>query len=129
MHFIQQSNASYQAHSERSNSSAEDTSFAPYIQAFLAQTSRRYSCCNVMLPLPFERSAGKSWLNPKFDSHVLEEQYLISIFPQIRLRFRYVIILFFVLFLIYLFVIFVISLSTHGETNNKKKNSEREKIM
>lgn len=53
-----------------------------------------------MLPLPFERSAGKSWLNPKFDSHVLEEQYLISIFPQIRLRFRYVTNFFFLIFAI-----------------------------
>lgn len=78
----------------RSNSSiAEDsqlTTFAPYIQAFLTQTTRRYSCCNVMLPLAFERAAGNSFVNPKFDSQVLEEQYQISILPQIRLRFRWV---------------------------------------
>lgn len=76
----------------RSNSTiAEDsqlTHFAPYIQAFLTQTSRRHSCFNVMLPLAFERAAGNSFVNPKFDSQVLEEQYQISIFPQIRLRFR-----------------------------------------
>lgn len=78
----------------RSNSSiAEEsqlTTFAPYIQAFLTQTTRRYSCFNVMLPLAFERAARNSFVNPKFDSQVLEGQYQISILQQIRLRFRWV---------------------------------------
>jgi adenylate cyclase 9 len=87
-----QSNNSYQATSltDATNSSIDDIqlALAPHIQSFLAQTGRRYSCCNVMLPLLFERSSPRSFLNPKFDSQVLEEQYQISIFPQIRLRFR-----------------------------------------
>lgn len=61
---------------------------APYIQTFLSQTGRRHSCCSVMLPVAFERSAQKSWIDPRFDSIVLEEQYRTSVFPQIRLRFR-----------------------------------------
>jgi hypothetical protein len=44
-----------------------------------------------MLPLAFERAAKNSFVNPKFDSQVLEEQYQASIFPQIRLRFRWVV--------------------------------------
>lgn len=63
---------------------------APYIQTYLSQAGRRYSCCSVMLPVVFERAATKSWMNPCFDSAVLEGQYQASIFPQIRLRFRYV---------------------------------------
>lgn len=41
-----------------------------------------------MLPLAFERAAKNSFINPKFDSHILEEQYQNSIFPQLRSRFR-----------------------------------------
>jgi adenylate cyclase 9 len=41
-----------------------------------------------MLPVAFERAAAKSWLDPHFDSPVLEGQYQASIFPQIRLRFK-----------------------------------------
>lgn len=63
-------------------------SLAPYIQHYLSQTGRRHSCCSVMLPVPFERAAPKSWLDPKFDSQVLEGQYQASVFPQLRLRFR-----------------------------------------
>ncbi|CRK91231.1 CLUMA_CG004912, isoform A [Clunio marinus] len=91
----------------RSNSTiAEDsqlTTFAPYIQAFLTQTSRRYSCFGVMLPLAFERAAGNSFLNPKFDSQVLEEQYQISILPQIRLRFRFALLYILCMTIIWLF--------------------------
>lgn len=61
---------------------------APYIQTYLSQTGRRHSCCSVMLPVAFERAAPKSWLDPSFDSAVLEGQYRASVFPQIRLRFR-----------------------------------------
>ncbi|KAG4067085.1 hypothetical protein HA402_000076 [Bradysia odoriphaga] len=62
---------------------------APYIQTYLSQTGRRHSCCSVMLPVAFERAASKSWLDPCFDSAVLEGQYQASVFPQIRLRFRF----------------------------------------
>lgn len=61
---------------------------APYIQIYLSQTGRRHSCCSVMLPVAFERAASRSWLDPCFDSAVLEGQYQASVFPQIRLRFR-----------------------------------------
>lgn len=61
---------------------------APYIQSYLSQAGRRHSCCSVMLPVAFERAAPKSWLDPCFDSAVLEGQYQASVFPQIRVRFR-----------------------------------------
>ncbi|XP_059617857.1 adenylate cyclase type 9 [Phlebotomus argentipes] len=62
---------------------------APYIQHYLAQTGRRHSCCSVMLPVAFERAAPKAWWDPKFDSAILEGQYQSSVFPQLRLRFRF----------------------------------------
>uniref|UniRef100_A0A2M4AB74 adenylate cyclase n=1 Tax=Anopheles triannulatus TaxID=58253 RepID=A0A2M4AB74_9DIPT len=64
-------------------------SLAPYIQSYLSQTGRRHSCCRVMLPVTFERAAPRSWLNPRFDSPVLEGQYQASVFPQLRLKFRF----------------------------------------
>ncbi|XP_070507145.1 adenylate cyclase type 9 isoform X2 [Chironomus tepperi] len=100
---MSESPASY----HRSNSTIPEdsqlTTFAPYVQAFLTQTSRRYTCCNVMLPLAFERAAGNSFVNPKFDSQVLEEQYQISIFPQIRLRFRFALLYIICMTIIWLF--------------------------
>lgn len=63
---------------------------APYIQSYLSQADRRQSCCRVRLPVAFERAAPNSWCDPCFDSTVLEGQYQASVFPQIRLRFRYV---------------------------------------
>lgn len=72
------------------SSSMEDIqiSLAPHIQEYLSRTGRRHSCCSVLLPVAFERAAPKAWIDPHFDSAVLEGQYLASIFPQIRLRFR-----------------------------------------
>ncbi|XP_030379090.1 adenylate cyclase type 9 isoform X2 [Scaptodrosophila lebanonensis] len=62
---------------------------APHIQTYLSQTGRRHSCCSVMLPVAFERAASQSWLDPKFDSPVLEEQYQASVFPHERMRYRF----------------------------------------
>ena len=45
---------------------------------------RRWSCC----PIFFERSSN-SWWDPKFDSEILEGQFIRSTFPQVRLRFQY----------------------------------------
>ncbi|XP_053678393.1 adenylate cyclase type 9 [Anopheles nili] len=64
-------------------------SLAPYIQSYLSQTGRRHSCCSVMLPVAFERAAPRSWFDPRFDSPVLEGQYQASVFPQLRLKFRF----------------------------------------
>ncbi|XP_053682763.1 adenylate cyclase type 9 isoform X1 [Sabethes cyaneus] len=64
-------------------------SLAPYIQSYLTQTGRRHSCCSVMLPVTFERAAPRSCFDPRFDSPVLEGQYQASVFPQIRLKFRF----------------------------------------
>ncbi|XP_062538630.1 adenylate cyclase type 9 isoform X2 [Armigeres subalbatus] len=64
-------------------------SLAPYIQSYLTQTGRRHSCCSVMLPVAFERAAPRSWFDPRFDSPVLEGQFQSSVFPQIRLKFRF----------------------------------------
>lgn len=64
-------------------------SLAPNIQAYLAQSSQRIKCCGLSLPIPFERAASSSWWDPRFDSEILEGQYTLSAFPQIRLRFRY----------------------------------------
>ncbi|XP_065083343.1 adenylate cyclase type 9 isoform X2 [Ochlerotatus camptorhynchus] len=64
-------------------------SLAPYIQSYLTQTGRRHSCCSVMLPVAFERAAPRSWFDPRFDSPVLEGQFQASVFPQIRLKFRF----------------------------------------
>lgn len=76
---------------ESQKGSVEDIqiSLAPYIQSYLTQTGRRPSCCSVMLPVAFERAAPRSWFDPRFDSPVLEGQYQASVFPQIRLKFRY----------------------------------------
>ncbi|XP_063703647.1 adenylate cyclase type 9 isoform X2 [Culicoides brevitarsis] len=72
-------------------SSVEDIqiSLAPHIQEYLTKHGRRHSCCSVTLPVAFERAAPKAWIDPHFDSAVLEGQYLASVFPQIRLRFRF----------------------------------------
>ncbi|XP_058819371.1 adenylate cyclase type 9 isoform X2 [Topomyia yanbarensis] len=64
-------------------------SLAPYIQSYLTQTNRRHSCCSVMLPVTFERAAPRSCFDPRFDSPVLEGQYQASVFPQLRLKFRF----------------------------------------
>ncbi|XP_077983970.1 adenylate cyclase type 9-like [Glandiceps talaboti] len=40
------------------------------------------------LPQLFERSSG-NWLNPRFDSHILEQQLVKSYFPQNKRRFQY----------------------------------------
>lgn len=63
-------------------------SLAPYIQVYLAQSNRQVDCCGISLPTPFERAASRSWWDPRFDSEILEGQYRLSAFPQIRLRFR-----------------------------------------
>ncbi|EDV92391.1 GH24079 [Drosophila grimshawi] len=74
----------------RANSSDDiQIALAPHIQTYLSQTGRRHSCCSVMLPVAFERAAAKSWLDPKFDSPVLEEQFQASVFPHIRMRYRF----------------------------------------
>ncbi|XP_064481498.1 adenylate cyclase type 9-like isoform X2 [Ornithodoros turicata] len=41
-----------------------------------------------LLPVLFDR-ASKTWWEPRFDSHILEEQYRRSTFPQLRQRFQY----------------------------------------
>lgn len=64
---------------------------APHIQTYLSQTGRRHSCCSVMLPVAFERASSKSWMDPKFDSPVLEGQFQTSVFPHVRMRYRWVI--------------------------------------
>ncbi|XP_055588059.1 adenylate cyclase type 9 isoform X2 [Uranotaenia lowii] len=76
---------------ESQKGSVEDIqiSLAPYIQSYLTQMDRRHSCCSVMLPVAFERAAPRSWFDPRFDSPVLEGQYQASVFPQIRLKFRF----------------------------------------
>ncbi|XP_049284977.1 adenylate cyclase type 9 isoform X2 [Anopheles funestus] len=76
---------------ESQKGSVEDIqiSLAPYIQSYLSQTGRRHSCCSVMLPVAFERAAPRSWFDPRFDSPVLEGQYQASVFPQLRLKFRF----------------------------------------
>lgn len=63
-------------------------SLAPYIQSYLVHSKQGSACCGISLPVPFERAAPRSWWNPKFDSEILEEQYKISAFPQLRSRFR-----------------------------------------
>ncbi|KAH8394413.1 hypothetical protein KR222_004832, partial [Zaprionus bogoriensis] len=74
----------------RANSTDDiQIALAPHIQTYLSQTGRRHSCCSVMLPVAFERAAAKSWLDPKFDSAVLEEQFQASVFPHIRMRYRF----------------------------------------
>ncbi|KAH8289827.1 hypothetical protein KR054_011565, partial [Drosophila jambulina] len=74
----------------RANSTDDiQIALAPHIQTYLSQTGRRHSCCSVMLPVAFERAAAKSWLDPKFDSPVLEEQYQASVFPHVRMRYRF----------------------------------------
>ncbi|XP_055913952.1 adenylate cyclase type 9 isoform X5 [Eupeodes corollae] len=74
----------------RANSNDDiQIALAPHIQSYLTQTGRRHSCCSVMLPVAFERAAAKSWMDPKFDSPVLEGQFLTSLFPHIRMRYRF----------------------------------------
>ncbi|XP_068159489.1 adenylate cyclase type 9 isoform X1 [Drosophila tropicalis] len=74
----------------RANSTDDiQIALAPHIQTYLSQTGRRHSCCSVMLPVAFERAAAKSWLDPKFDSAVLEEQFQASVFPHVRMRYRF----------------------------------------
>lgn len=83
----------------RAKDDSEDTedeihiSLAPYIQTYLAHSSQGLGCCGISLPVPFERAAPRSWWNPRFDSEILEEQFKRSAFPQIRLRFRFVLII------------------------------------
>lgn len=40
------------------------------------------------IPILFERAA-RSWWNPKFDSVILEEEFQMRSFPQVRRRFQY----------------------------------------
>lgn len=63
-------------------------SLEPYIQVYLAHSVQRVKCCGLSFPIPFERAATSSWWDPRFDSEILEGQYKLSAFPQIRLRFR-----------------------------------------
>ncbi|KAH8341734.1 hypothetical protein KR074_010476, partial [Drosophila pseudoananassae] len=78
------------ANDSRANSTDDiQIALAPHIQTYLSQTGRRHSCCSVMLPVAFERAAAKSWLDPKFDSPVLEEQYQTSVYPHVRMRYRF----------------------------------------
>lgn len=73
----------------RSNSTDDiQIALAPHIQTYLSQTGRRHSCCSVMLPVAFERASSKSWMDPKFDSPVLEGQFQTSVFPHVRMRYR-----------------------------------------
>ncbi|XP_054087194.1 adenylate cyclase type 9 isoform X1 [Zeugodacus cucurbitae] len=74
----------------RSNSTDDiQIALAPHIQTYLSQTGRRHSCCSVMLPVAFERASSKSWMDPKFDSPVLEGQFQTSVFPHVRMRYRF----------------------------------------
>ncbi|KAL9879821.1 adenylyl cyclase 13E isoform 2-T2 [Glossina fuscipes fuscipes] len=78
------------ADDSRANSTDDiQIALAPHIQSYLSQTGRRHSCCSVMLPVAFERAASSSWLDPKFDSPVLEGQFKTSVFPHIRMRYRF----------------------------------------
>ncbi|CAD7091177.1 unnamed protein product [Hermetia illucens] len=100
---------------ESRNNSTDDIqiALAPHIQLYLSQTGRRHSCCSVMLPVAFERAAAKSWLDPRFDSVVLEEQYQQSIFAQIRMRFRFA--LFYILLYSVAWFIYFITKGTSSE--------------
>lgn len=60
----------------------------PYIRNILSEHERRLSCCNLKLPLTFERAAEGSILDPTFDTTILESQYCSSVFPHIRSRYR-----------------------------------------
>uniref|UniRef100_A0A0K8WF62 Adenylate cyclase type 9 n=1 Tax=Bactrocera latifrons TaxID=174628 RepID=A0A0K8WF62_BACLA len=74
----------------RSNSTDDiQIALAPHIQTYLSQTGRRHSCCSVMLPVAFERASSKSWMDPKFDSPVLEGQFQTSVFPHVCMRYRF----------------------------------------
>lgn len=81
-------------YSNDNNNDGIHMSLAPYVQAYLANNCDHSGsgggggCFGIGLPVPFERAAPRSWWNPKFDSEILEEQYKISSFPQLRLRFR-----------------------------------------
>ncbi|XP_037813378.1 adenylate cyclase type 9 isoform X1 [Lucilia sericata] len=78
------------ANDSRNNSTDDiQIALAPHIQTYLSQTGRRHSCCSVMLPVAFERAASNSWLDPKFDSAVLEGQYQTSVFSHVRMRYRF----------------------------------------
>ncbi|XP_063224405.1 adenylate cyclase type 9 isoform X2 [Bacillus rossius redtenbacheri] len=67
----------------------ELSAMAPSVQTYLVRSGTRVGCCGASMPVLFERASPQSWWNPRFDSEVLEEQYRLSAFPQIRLRFRY----------------------------------------
>ncbi|XP_026469481.1 uncharacterized protein LOC113373396 [Ctenocephalides felis] len=59
------------------------------VQSLLWQTARpRRSLCGIVLPVAFDRAAEGTFLDPRFDSEILEGQYRASTFPQIRIRFR-----------------------------------------
>ncbi|XP_031634032.1 adenylate cyclase type 9 [Contarinia nasturtii] len=82
-----------------SNEDLQAVTFVPYKHAIFQShhhhhhhNHRRQSCCSVLFPMAFERAAPKSILNPRFDSIILEGQYQSSVFPQIRLRYRYALI-------------------------------------
>ncbi|XP_058977987.1 adenylate cyclase type 9 isoform X1 [Musca domestica] len=78
------------ANDSRNNSTDDiQIALAPHIQTYLSQTGRRHSCCSVMLPVAFERAASNSWLDPKFDSAVLEGQFQTSVFSHVRMRYRF----------------------------------------
>lgn len=76
-----------------SNEDLQTVTFVPYKSSCFQsrvhqQGARRPSCCSVLFPIAFERAAPRSYLDPRFDSTILEAQYQSSIFPQIRRRFR-----------------------------------------
>lgn len=78
-----------------SNDDLQPVTFVPYKHAIFQSHHhqhhhRRQSCCSIFFPMAFERAAPKSILDPRFDSIILEGQYQSSVFPQIRLRYRYV---------------------------------------
>ncbi|KAK0165254.1 hypothetical protein PV328_003786 [Microctonus aethiopoides] len=91
-------------------------SLAPYIQSYLAHSKQGSACCGISLPVPFERAAPRSWWNPKFDSEILEEQYKISAFPQLRSRFRYA--LSYILLISLSWLIYFIVMKIINETSN-----------
>ncbi|XP_046674211.1 adenylate cyclase type 9-like isoform X2 [Homalodisca vitripennis] len=90
-------------------------SLAPYIQVYLAQSSQRVKCCGLSFPIPFERAASRSWWDPRFDSEILEGQYKLSAFPQIRLRFRYSLLYVFVVSLFWCIYLTIKAVHSEGK--------------
>ncbi|XP_054266765.1 adenylate cyclase type 9 isoform X2 [Macrosteles quadrilineatus] len=93
-------------------------SLAPYIQVYLAHSSQRVQCCGLSFPIPFERASARSWWDPRFDSEILEKQYKLSAFPQIRLRFRYSLLYVFVVSLFWCVYLAVKAVYEEGRTES-----------